>query len=123
MRKNRTTKSVLIEEGFEHTTVDMWRGFCRHVVDIENNYFEKDRLIEDRVEEMSIQSGDNDKYESDDDLINAYDRQIIDDALQRAPEPTDSTNSTEICSDPRELTSTIQSNMDQELLTRILPLT
>ena len=81
-------------------------------VDIENNYFEKDKLIEDRVEEIIIQFGgndsDNDIYESDDDLIDAYDRQIIDEALQRAAEPTDSTKSTEICTDPRELTSTIQ---------------
>ena len=70
---------------------------------------------------MIIQFGDNDS-DSDDDLIDVYDRQIIDDALQRAAEPTDSTNSTEICTDPRELTSTIQ-GMDQELLTRISPLT
>ena len=35
-------------------------------------------------------------------------RQIIDDALQRVAEPTDSTNSTEFCTDPRVLTSTIQ---------------
>ena len=45
-------------EGFAHKTVDMWRGFCRHVhvVDIENNYFE-DGLIEDQVEEMIITVG------------------------------------------------------------------
>ena len=103
----------------------MWRGFCRHVVDIENTYFEKDGLIEDKVEEMIIQFGDSDsdddEYESDDDLIDAHDRQVIDQALQRAAEPTDSTNTKEICTDPRELTSTIQ-GMDQEFLTRILPL-
>ena len=24
-------------EGFQDTTVDMWRKFCRHVMDIEND--------------------------------------------------------------------------------------
>ena len=38
----------LTPDGFTHTTTDMWRNFCRHVVDIEHDYFEKDGLIEDR---------------------------------------------------------------------------
>ena len=59
---------------------------------------------------MIIQLGDSDidddEYESDDDLIDVHDRQVIDQALQQAAEPIDSTNTTEICTDPRELTST-----------------
>ena len=28
-------------DGFRHTTTDMWRDFCRHVVSIESQYIEK----------------------------------------------------------------------------------
>ncbi len=31
------TKQLTID-GSKHTTTDMWRSFCRHVVDVENNY-------------------------------------------------------------------------------------
>ena len=37
---NLTKIQHLTPEGFMHTTTDMWRGFCRHVVDVENDYFE-----------------------------------------------------------------------------------
>ena len=33
-----------------YTTTDMWRIFCRHVVDIENDHFEKDKFFEDTIE-------------------------------------------------------------------------
>ena len=33
-----------------YTTTDMWSIFCRHVVDIENDYFEKDNFFEDTTE-------------------------------------------------------------------------
>ena len=42
----------LTPEAFEHTTTDMWSKFCRHVIDVENEHFEKDGILEDRVEEM-----------------------------------------------------------------------
>ena len=35
----------LTPDGFTHTMTDMWRNFCRHVVDIENDYFEKTDLL------------------------------------------------------------------------------
>jgi len=38
-------------EAFAHTTT-MWRNFCRHVVKVENDYFAKDGIVEDTVEEM-----------------------------------------------------------------------
>ena len=112
----------LTADGFTHTTTDMWRGFCRHVVDIENNYFEKDGLIEDRIEEMIIEFGDDDsddddddEYEDEDGMIDADDRQLIDEALQQAPGPTDT------YTNPRNLTSILQS-MDPEFLSSVLPL-
>ena len=37
----------------------MWRRFCRHVVDIENEYFGKNGLVENIVEEMVICLGRN----------------------------------------------------------------
>ena len=53
------TEVQLTPEGFQHTTVDMWRKFCRHVVDIENNYFDKDGLVDNMVDEIII------KYDGD----------------------------------------------------------
>ena len=35
----------------------MWRAFCRHVTDIENEYFEKDGLVEDLIEDFVIEFG------------------------------------------------------------------
>jgi len=46
--KTFETKQLTIE-GFTHTTPDMWRGFRRHVVDVENKYFEQDGLTEDMI--------------------------------------------------------------------------
>ena len=39
----------------------MWRKFCRHIVDIKNDYFDKDRL-EDMVDEIIIEDEDADRY-------------------------------------------------------------
>ena len=47
-----TETKQLTEDGFAHTTTDMWRSFCWHVVDVENEYFENDEVMEDMVEEM-----------------------------------------------------------------------
>ena len=62
---------------------DMWRNFCRHVVDIENDYFEKDGLIEDTIEEFIIELGDDsdddDNNDTDKDMMDKDDRQLIDD--------------------------------------------
>ena len=54
----------------------MWKSFCIHVVDIENDYFEIDRLIEDTIEKFIIALGEDD---SDNDDINDTDddRQCI----------------------------------------------
>ena len=39
--------SRLTADGFKHTTTDMWRNFCRHVVDVENRYIEKDGIAKE----------------------------------------------------------------------------
>ena len=53
--KTFTFKEIqqLTPEGIQHTTTEMWRAFCRHMVDIENEYFDKDGILEDAVEEMT----------------------------------------------------------------------
>ena len=110
----------LTADGFTHTTTALWRGFCRQLVDIENNYFEKDGLVEDRIEEMIIEFGDDssdddDDCEDEDGMIDADDRKLIDEAIQQAPGPTDT------YTNPRNLTSILQS-MDPEFLSSVLPL-
>ena len=73
----------LTVDGFKHTTTDMWRNFCSHVVDVENGCIEKDGICEDTVEEMRIEIGDEDD-DSDyagDELMDDSDRQLIDRAL------------------------------------------
>ena len=35
---NMTEIQYLTSEGCMHTTTDMWRVFCSHVVDMENDY-------------------------------------------------------------------------------------
>ena len=67
-----------------HTTTDMWRVFCCHVVDVENYYFVKDGLVEDLIEELVVEFGeDDDGCDSDDEkeLIDDEDRRLIDKAL------------------------------------------
>ena len=48
-----------------HTTADMWRGFCSHVVDVENDYLVKDGLVEDLIEELVVEFGEDDGSDSD----------------------------------------------------------
>ncbi len=66
----------LTPEGFEHTTKDMWRHFCRHVVDVENDYIKKDGILEVAVEEMIIEIGpdDDDSDEDEEDMLDDDDR-------------------------------------------------
>ena len=60
-KHNKDFKLKDIERlGFEHTTTDMWGNFCRHVIDVENRYIEQDGIVEDTVEEMRIEIGEED---------------------------------------------------------------
>ena len=116
---NMTEIQRLTPQGFTHTTTDMWRGFCRHVVDVENNYFEKDGLVEDLMDDFVIEFGDGD-YDSDDEeeLIDDDDRRLIDNALRQ----TTDTDTFTVCTNPRrDLTSTIQ-NLDPDFCDAVLPL-
>ena len=78
-------------------------------MDIENKYIEQDGIVEDTVEEMRIEIGEED--DSDDDgneLMDDDDRQIIDRALQAANAPSTSAD-TDICTNPRrDLTECLQ---------------
>ena len=79
-----TEIQCLTPEGCTHTTTDMWRVFCSHVVDMENGYFVKDGLVEDLIEELGVEFGeDDDDCDSDDEkeLIDGEDRRLIDKAL------------------------------------------
>ena len=42
----------LIPHGLEQVTPDMWKHFCDHVLGVEDNYWEKDGLLEDAVEDF-----------------------------------------------------------------------
>ena len=95
-RQNKDFKLKDVERltplGFQHTTTDMWRNFCRHVIDIENKYIEQDRIVKDTIEEMRIEIGEeaDDDDESDDEgdeLMDDDDRRMIDTALQDTDTP------------------------------------
>ena len=96
-KRNKTYNLPEIErltpDGFRYTTTDMWRKFCRHVVGIENDYFEKNGLIDNTIEEFIIELGEDDRDNDDnndthDDMIDKGDRQLRDEALQKLTEPT-----------------------------------
>ena len=44
----------LTPDAFVHTTVDMWRNFCRHMEGVEKDYIAKDGIVEDMLEEMTL---------------------------------------------------------------------
>ena len=57
----------------------MWKTFCEHVVKVEKEYMAKDGIVEDIVDEVTF-TPDSDE----EDLIDEYDRQIIDRELQQS---------------------------------------
>ena len=68
-------------EGFIITTINMRRGFCVHVVDSESDYFVKDGLEEDLMEEVVIEYGSEDDSKEEDNLMDDDDNRLIDVAL------------------------------------------
>ena len=125
--KFNLTEVRLTQEGFQHTTVDMWRKFYRHMVDIENDYFDKDRLEDDMVDEIIIEyDGDEMEDEDEDDLLDEDDRHLIDMALQLSQQnETNMTKSTTTTKSQHNLTDMDPSfieNMDPNFLDCILPL-
>ena len=124
---NLTEVQRLTLEGFQHTTVDMWRKFCRYVVDIENDYFDKDRLVDDMVDKIIIEyDGDGMEDEDEDDLLDEDDRHLIDMALQLSQQnETNMTESTTTTNSQHNLTDMDPSfveNMDPNFLDCVLPL-
>ena len=75
----------------------MWRKFCRHMVDIKNDYFDKDRL-EDMVVKTIIEDEDADRY-------------LIDVALQLSQQAKVTTEPNTTTNSQHNLTNTIE-NMD-----------
>ena len=100
-----------------HVTPELWKKFCVHVRKVEDDYWVKDGLIEDTVDEMVITINDND--DNDDD----YDDQDHDDIeqdeqdlhLERKALEVDYT----ITDDDREFLHELQFN--SELMVSIAP--
>ena len=111
----------LTPEGFSHTTPDMWRNFCRHVLKVEKDYMETDGIMEDVIDEMTITiTPDSDDDSDDEDMIDDNDRQIIDRAMEQTHTETDRDET--ICTNPRrDLTQTIQ-QLDPNFVEAVLPL-
>ena len=92
-------------------------------MDIENKYIEKDGIVEDTMEEMRIEIGeeDDDSDNDGDELMDDDDRQMIERALQEANNPATSSE-TDICTNPRrDLTESLQA-YDPNFLDSVLPL-
>jgi len=108
--KNYNLKEIeeLTPEGFRHTTKEMWRKFCRHVVDVENEYIKKDGILEDAVEEMTFTVGGEDSSdEEEEDMMDDNDRQSIDRALQQLEHST-STEQSASTGEQTDTTNTVQ---------------
>ncbi len=115
------TKQLTID-GFKHTTTDMWRSFCRHVVDVENNYTAKDGLMEDMIDELTIDTTD-DSDDDEEDLIDDDDRQLIDRAFGRGPSTGQTSTSTDILTNVRrKLSEQFKDQFDEQFLEDVLPL-
>uniref|UniRef100_A0A1X7V2G6 DDE-1 domain-containing protein n=1 Tax=Amphimedon queenslandica TaxID=400682 RepID=A0A1X7V2G6_AMPQE len=54
---NLTSIQQLVQEGFLHTTPDMWQNFYQQVKKIEAQYIEKDGIIEETLDERVIKLG------------------------------------------------------------------
>ena len=63
----------------------MWRSFCRHVVDVENEYWEKDGLMEDMVKELTIDATeDSNDSDNEEELLDSDDRRWIEGTIRQA---------------------------------------
>ena len=69
--KNNSNYNLTSIQRLVHTTPNMWKNFCKHVKEIEEQYIEKDGRVEDTLEEMVIELGEED---TDDE------KEMIDDA-------------------------------------------
>ena len=95
------------------------------MIDIENDYVQKDGLREDTVDKMIINIGEDDSDDEtdddDDDLIDENDRRLIDDSLKQFDASTSTVPQTETCTNVRrDLLPTLQ-NYDSNILDMGLP--
>lgn len=56
----------LTEEAMLHVGADLWKGFMKHVVNIENKYWETDKYMEEITERIIIRLGETDSDDSED---------------------------------------------------------
>ncbi|KAJ4447175.1 hypothetical protein ANN_09176 [Periplaneta americana] len=55
----------LVQEGLKSVTKEDWTGYCKHVSDIENYYWEKYAIMENVIDEFIINVGDADTSDDD----------------------------------------------------------
>ena len=69
--KKFTLKEVeaLVPQAINSVTPTMWKKFCEHTEKVENEYWKKDGLVEDVVEEILINVGDSSDDESSDEEL------------------------------------------------------
>ena len=62
VNKKFTLKEIeeLVPQGISQVTPQMWKKFCDHTVKVEEEYWKKDGLVEDIVEEILITVGEDD---------------------------------------------------------------
>ena len=114
-KHNKTHNLPEIEQhtcdGFIYTTTDMWKIYCRHVVDT-NDCFEKYGLVEDTLEEFIIEIGEDDSSNDnnsdiDDDTMDKDDKQLINEVLQKITEFIQT-----ICTNPRRSLTEVFKDFD-----------
>ena len=69
--KKFTLKEIetLVPEGIKAVTPALWKKFCEHTEKVEDEYWERDGLVEDVVEEIMINVGDDSDDESSDEEV------------------------------------------------------
>ena len=77
IRKNNTTFKMsdvqaLIPLAFDQVTNTVWERLCEHVKKVEDEYWSKDYLIEEAVEEFIVTAGGPDSDDSDEEYEDNY---------------------------------------------------
>ena len=69
--KKFTLKEIeaLVPEGIRSVTPALWKKFCEHTETVEDEYWERDGLVEDVVEEIMFNVGDDDDNKSTDEEL------------------------------------------------------
>ena len=85
--------------GLQQMIPEMWKKNCEHVMKIEDEYWEKDHLFEDAVEELRITLGMSDSSDSEGD---------DDDDDEDTDNPTDDENDEQLQKEESELQQTLR---------------